>query len=183
MSSIRSNTEKIANNKKPVFQQSTPKALKKISRWSRRLSKPWGILPYWCVTCRALLLALLTTNGQDPSALDTIRASFLRVFQRSVLRMFIHVKRLTPPVVKWLTSRELGWGITVVVIQVGIRLTKKLSTSAEICVYKQQLPSSHKGAPARTMRPLVSLIPPSHLWNEIPKIHALWVLHAKDNCY
>ena len=43
------------------------------------------------------------------------------------------------------------------VIQVGIVLTKELFTSAEICAYIQQRPSSHKGAPPRTMRLLLPL--------------------------
>ena len=38
------------------------------------------------------------------------------------------------------------------VIQADVELTKELSTSPEVCVYIQQRPSSHKGAPTRTIR-------------------------------
>ena len=55
-------------------------------------------------------------------------------------------------------------------IRVGIGLTKELVTGSEMCVYIQQRPSSHKYAPAGTMRPLLPLIPPTSLWTEISTV-------------
>ena len=66
---------------------------------------------------------------------------------------------------------------TVLVIQVGIGLTKELVTGSDMCVYIQQCPSSRKDTPAGTMRLLLPLIPPTSLRTEISTHFTSTYLH------